>query len=222
MSDETPKGAPAPTAEAESADAIKNVKAEFERKLKNSNAELLNQIQAMLKPSSPTPTPEPKKKVSVFENEEEYARSIKEEVKQEVRSEMGAQEAIRSRQQAALNELYKDFPELGMPDSELSIKAIEVFNAYDATEKTHPLAFKDAVKTAALELGVRPKAKRAKGGDDFSVGGSSSPKTTKAERSEIDQRTAWFAEAVGVDMNNKEVAERIKKNHGRKSYNNWG
>jgi hypothetical protein len=229
MSEEN-KGAPAPegTAAAAPVEEIKNLKAEMNRKMGNleqTNAQLLKQLETMLASTKPAPSPEPKKNVSVFEDEEGYARRIKEETAAEIRAEMAKEKNAMAKQQTIISSLVTEFPELNQGDSTLTKKAVELYNGMADDEKASPVAYKAAVNQAALELGIKPKSKRSADDSDdyvFSGSGTSEPaqRKRKASDSELDPRTEQFAQLVGLELT-KEVKERLTKKHGRKSYSRW-
>jgi hypothetical protein len=213
-------GAAAPNEE------IKNLKSEFNRKIDNlaeTNKQLLNQLNNMAKtlvPPKKPETPQAAKKVSVYEDEEAYARSIKEETKAELREEIQRANQLSSKQQTTIASLVKDFPELNDGESDLAKKAIEIFNAMPEDERNSPVAYKAAVKEAALDLDIKPKSKRKPVDSDdeaFTLSSSSRRDNPRdGGQKKVDRRTALFAEALGVDV--KKVESRINK---RKSFTSW-
>jgi rRNA maturation endonuclease Nob1 len=203
------------------ADPLKNLQAEMNRKMSNleqANAQLLEQLKAMNQPKKA----EAPKKVSVWEDEEAYARSIREQTVREVEEKLSKREQENARQQQTIAALMADFPELSQGDHQLTTRAVEIYNSLDEEDKRSPLAYRAAVKDAALELGIKPKSKRQTGSQDdaYTLGGSSSGKPAK-KSGDLDNRTAEFAALMGVDISKPEVKERLLKKHGRKSYNSW-
>lgn len=224
---ETPESNEPSTESSNSApDPIVNLKAEMNRKLGNltdTNSRLeaqLAAIAASLKPAAPA-TPE--KKVSVFEDEEAFAQSLE----ARVASRLDQVLSQRDQHSATIAALVNDYPELADGSSELTVRAVEIFNSMSPADKASSIAYKTAVQSAALEHGVRPKSKRAKSteNDSFSLGASSGgSEPRRAAKGQLDERTKLFAEAVGLNLDdpkNKASADRIKSNHGRKNYNKW-
>lgn len=187
-------------------DEIKNLKMEFSRKMDNTNA----QLQALLNEmKSSKPAQSEAKPVSVYDNEQEFRRQIKEEAKAEIRSELATKESHNSKYQATINSIVQEYPEVSNTSSELMVRAQEIFASLGDDEKSSPIAMKAAVTSAAAELGIRPKSKRStSSNDNFSLGSGSTPKSTK--KSEIDPRTEAFAKMVGLDLSKPEVRERLK------------
>jgi len=216
-------------------DAVVNLKAEFNRKLGNlseTNARLEAQLAALaaaLPKAAPAQTAVPAKKVSVFDDEEAFAASIEERVSARVDQVLTTREVAQAKNAQLIQGLISEFPELSDGSSDLTLKAVEVYNNMSADDKRAPLAYKAAVQQAALEMGVKPKSKRAKASSDesFSLGSGSgaAEATPRKQKSQgIDPRTKMFAEAVGLNLDdpkNKASAERIANNHGRKNYNKW-
>lgn len=216
-------------------DNITNVKAEFNRKLGNfenkiaslesTNAQLLAAVQAMAKPSAPA---QPNKKIEDvwFDKPQEAAESIVSEAEKRIMTKIDNRNSQLAKQNATLSQLVSDFPELSDGSHDLTKKAVEIYSGMSEDEKTSPLAYKAAVKEAALELGIMPKAKRKETyEEDFSIGGSGSSQyrseSNRQRRGEVDSATAEFARLVGVNIDDPKVKERIKSKHSRRSYNNW-
>lgn len=218
--------APEAAAAASPTDEIKNIKAEMNRKLSNleqSNAQLLAQLQAL---SQPKPAPQTQKKVSVFEDEDAYAQDIISKADRLLEEKLSRRDKEVAKQQAVISGLVSEFPELADTSHSLSRRAVEIYNGFSEEEKVSPIAYKAAVKEAALELDVKPKHKRKASEDEafaLSGSGSSAPKGKRAGAEgdgELDPRTVMFAEMVGMDLT-KEVKERMVKKHGRKTYSKW-
>lgn len=218
----TDKGTPTPKDTSAPADDVKNLKAEFNRKLSNleeNTQRLMAQLQTMTPPKK---SDEPKK-VSVFDDEEAYARQIEDRAEKRIEEKLSRQQAAQAKQQQTIAALVADFPELTDPGHDLTKKAVEIFESFSAEDKASPVAYRAAVREAAEELELKPKSKRkAKASDDesFSLGGRTKV-SPAAKKDEIDPNTLVFAEAVGLKLT-PEVKERLKGKHGRRSYTDWG
>lgn len=229
MSDQD-QGSSAP----EGGESLTNVKAEFSRKLSNieakyssleqTNAQLLATLQAM---SAPKQQAQPNSKIEDvwFDKPQEAAARIKQEAKAELMQELRAEGDRTAKQNATLAQLVSDFPELSDGNHELTKRAVEIYSGLSAEDKTSPIAYRAAVKEAALEMGVMPKSKRSQD-DDFTISGQGSS-TTRSERSPsrqksgIDAATEEFARLIGVNIDDPKVKERIKSKHNRRSYGKW-
>jgi hypothetical protein len=210
-------------------DEIKNLKAEFSRKMSNieqtnkqladSQAALLAQLQSM----APKPAAEKSEKLSdlMYSDPEAYAKKVLDEAERRADARFDSRLNAQSRQQQVIAELVNQFPELNDGDHDFTKAAVAKFNSMSDDLKNSPVAYKTAVMEAALEAGIKPKNKRSEdeayvGRPSGSSGGSRSRKSQ-----DIDPRTAAFAELVGLDISKPEVKERIKNSHGRESYSKW-
>lgn len=219
MSDEQNTGSPEPSSTPNPTEEFKNLKAEMNRKLSNveeTNKRLLEQLQALTQPRQPS-SQEPKK-VSVFDDEEGYARRIKEEATVEIRRELAQQQAAEAKKQATLNQLFQEFPEIGDMENPLTKRALEIYNSLPEDERQSTVAYRDAVKSAALEQGVRPKSKRAKTeGDDFSLSGSSSGRSAP-KKGELTDGHMLAAQLLGLDVSNPETKKSLQSRAERKDW----
>jgi phage terminase small subunit len=217
MADEqNPGGTPPAQAAAPAADEIKNLKAEIDRKLGNVTSSL-NQFMEQMKQQVVPTAPKQEKKLSelIYEDADAYTAKVIEEAERRVETKLSKRDELMQKQQQVINTLVSDFPELSQTDSDLTKKALEIYNSLSNDEKANPLAYRTAVKEAALDLGVKPKSKRTTSSDDsFSLGTEAPRKPAKTDK--LDEATTWFAEMLGRDP--KKVQEVSKK---RKNYNSW-
>ena len=221
---------PIETPAAGEAEPIKNLKAEFDRKTANLDAEakaLRSEVQALvaqLKGSAQPTAPETGKKISVFDDEEAYARQIEERAEQRIEKKMAAQQERQAKYQSVSIQLMADFPELGDKSSPLMQKAQEVFNSLSEEDRAHPLAMKTAVYDAATELDVKPMNKRSRKEDDsFALGSGSGSSSTNKNKgsSDVSENDTMLAQLLGVNIDDPKVRDRIAKKHGRKSYGKY-
>jgi hypothetical protein len=215
------EGSGAPEGQAE--DRLKNLQAEFSRKLSNieeqnkrANEALLAQIASL----APKAAPESKPALDKvwYDNPAEAARIIKEETRAEIRRELDSEREVQSEFAQTTNKLYSDFPELSDESSDLAKLAAEKFAALPQKQKSSAVAMKAAVVEAAAELGVRPKSKRKSGDDSFSMGTSRGNTAAPPKKDDLDPQTERLARMLGVNVDDKEVRKRMSNNHGRKSY----
>lgn len=223
MSDEqTPGGTPPEGGTPPPADErLKNLQAEFSRKLDNTNAQL---AQLMAKLQAPAPTQQqPDKKVSVFDDEEGYAERIKRETAAEIKRELQAQQEAQARVQSTVQTILRDFPEANDESHPLTQRAREIYASLGDAEKANPAAMRTAVLEAAAEQGLKPKSKRSDSDNDgFSLGGSggtSKPRPKSGDQ--IDQATLEFAERLGMPINDPKYIERLKDASKRKDWKHY-
>lgn len=222
---EASEGAPAPQAFEE----LKNLKAEFGRKLSNTESALAeirkqNELLAQQLQAASRPATEAKKLSDVlYENPEKYAEIVKNQAQEEAMKAMAAQQAQQAKQQARVQAIVAEYPELMQTDHALTKRALEIYAQMPDEDKASPVAYQAAVTSAALETGVRPKSKRQASEDDtFSLsGGGSGGKAPSRTPPKVDPRTLEFARSIGIDITDKAVLERMANNHGRKSYGAW-
>lgn len=206
------------------ADPIKNLKAEMDRKLGNletTSSQLLAMMQKMQTPAPKhvAPLSSPKFGDLIFDKPEEAAQLIKNQARDEIKAELAEQNKVYTRQQSTIQKLANDYPELTSNDHELTVKAVEYYNALPADEQSHPLAYQSAVKEAAIELGLKPARLRKKDSDDFVMGGDGQ-RVSRGQAKQEDAYLGQLSEAFGIKLDDK-VKERIKSKHGRRSYTNW-
>lgn len=217
----------AAAAPAQGADEIKNLKAEMTRKLgnteamlaelKRANEALVQQLAGIAKPAAATAQ---QKKLSdiMYEDPEQFAEVVKSSATEQVSRLL----AEREEQQATMSALIAEFPELNQGEHELTKRAVEIYNGLSEKEKKSPLAYQTAVKSAALETGIRPKSKRTSTeADTFSLSGQGAKKTTKKADGELDPATEAVARFLNVDLSDPEVRKRLASNHGRKNWHRY-
>ena len=225
MSD-TSQGGDATKAAADAVAALKNVKEEFTRKQANTDSQLASLKQQnealMSKLNSFTPASfgaqaPAKEELSdlIYSNPERYTQLIEERATKAAEKNIEGRLNAQARGNSTIASLHAEFPELASNDHELTKKAVEIYSALPDDEKSSPLSYKVAVKEAALELGIKPKSKRTDEEQLMSSGGGSGSR--KERKPKISQQTADFAAAVGLDINDPKVKERIEGRQGR----NW-
>lgn len=227
MSDETK----AP--DASKSDELTNLKQEMSRKLGNYESklnELAQTNQQLLQKLSQLTQPKP---ISVrsddddmdklwYDDPKKAAAKIKEQTKAEIMAEYQRDQEMKARTQSTLAALVADYPELNDSNSELTRRAVEIYNGMADGEKTSPIAYKAAVREAASELGVLPVKKRQVSDDDSYTGSSSSSSSNTSRRAakkdDLDPRTIAFAKLVGLNIDDDNVKNRVKE---RAKRTNW-
>jgi hypothetical protein len=197
---------------AQPGDELKNLKAEFNRKLDNSQSRMeqsLAEIKKLISvPASASPSKPASTKVSVFEDEDRYTESVVSEAEKRIETKLSQRDAYNSKLQSTYQAILSDYPEASDTGSDLSKRAVEIYASYSEDEKS-PVAMRAAVASAASELGLKPKSKRQSSSNDgFSLGGSSAQPGKKA--SDLDPTTETWASIMGLDTNDPKVRERLK------------
>lgn len=213
-------------------DLTKNLKEEMNRKfegvqknmnsLQQTNQQLLAELQKMSKQAVSQAATHTTKKIDQiwYDNPEEAKNQIKEETKREIMADIQASNATQNKTNSTLNALVIEFPELADSDNDLTKLAVKIYNEMPDDDKTSPIAYKAAVKEAALEMGIKPRSKRTdQENDDFSLKGSggSQSRNRGNRRGTLDPAVAEFAKLVGVDAGDSKVKERLIRSQNR----NW-
>lgn len=199
-------------------DPIQQVKGEFTRKLSNTEAqitELKKANEAMLAQLKKLTTPPPAPKTEsedvediLYRDPKRYTEIVERRAEERVMSKLRAEQAVQQKQSTVLSSLINEFPELSNNDHELTKKAIELYNNLPDDDKTSPMAYRLAVKEAAMELGVKPRSKRAED-DSYSFGGSSGGTSSRKKKETLDSSTLDFAKIMGLDTSDPKVKERL-------------
>lgn len=226
-------------------DPIKNLKAEFNRKLDHqskqmtdlmaANVRLSTQLSQIAKPAATQAQHE--------EDDEEFdaydPKSVKKAIDKAVNKQVGAKAdefMEQQRRQSALQELGVDYPELGDGNSDLSKLAVQVFETLNPNLRASAEGYKLAVREAAAKLGVMPMNKRNRNDrqDDDSVdeeftslpgrsgAAGSSNRASKKKETELDPDTLASAQLMGLDTSDPKVVARLKKHAQRKNWGRYG
>lgn len=214
VKNETQQGQAAPPQ-----DEIKNLKAEMNRKLDNTTAQLQALLDQMKKPTAPTET---KKAPSVFEDEEAFAASIEQRAAERIRKEQEATQAAQARYQNTVQGILREYPEAADEASDLMKRAKEIYGALGDDERNSPLAMKAAVAEAASEIGLKPKSKRPQNDDDsFALSGSTQSTRRSSREPDLDPATVAFAKALGQPVDDPKYLERLKAAAKRKNWKKY-
>jgi hypothetical protein len=130
---------------------------------------------------------------------------------------LGAQQQVNSTMSALIN----DYPELGDQSSELSKRAVSIYQSLPAHIKADPIAYKAAVRDAAAELGLQVKTKRSsnQSSDNFSTSSSQGSKPSQRNASpKVDPGVVAIAERLGLNTSDPKVIERLAQ---RSQRNDW-
>lgn len=205
----------------------KNIKAEFDRKLGNTESKLTEiekqnkslseklstLISAISTPAKAQTQDEENLSSMIYDNPDKFASTIEERISKKVESVLNKNTEENVKRNTVIAELTSNYPELSQGDSALTKKALELYNTLSQEERSNPISYKYAVTQAASELGVKPKSQRSD--DDFvmSSGGTSgeAPRRRSKNKDEIPDDVARVAAMFGRDLKDPKVKERLKK-----------
>lgn len=199
-------------------DPLKNLKAEFSRKLDNVASELAEQrkINEQLLSSLRAPVQQPQQKELsdlMYTDPEAYAAAIAAKAEKAVNEKL----AVRDRQTSVIQQIVQEYPETADQNHPLTKRAVEIYTSFGADEKASPVAYRAAVAEAAVELGVKPKSKRPVD-DEPSMGSSSySPRQSRRAKAQLDPATEQFAAIMGLDLSDSKTKDNLMK----RSQRNW-
>jgi hypothetical protein len=157
----------------------------------------------------------------VYSNPAEYARRVTEKATKQATQ--AVQHTLTQQQQTntVLTQLASEYPELSDNSSELTTKAVNIYKQMSPEERLSPSAYKIAVRDAAADLGLLPKARRAKASNNEpNIGNSNNAvndiakgqqRAAAKNTSKASERTLAFAELMGLDVSKKEVIENLNK-----------
>ncbi len=196
-------------------DPIKNLKAEFDRKtsnIENQLKETTNYLKQVVEQTK-KPTPKPQEETRSFrdkfyDNEDAAAEELVERAVSKATEVIKRGSAAEAKRNEVANAIYQDYPEAADQGSDLFKKASEKYSAMSEEDKASPIAMKLAFREAAEDLEVKPKSKRPKLDDGFSVSGSRSTRPSK-EATELPEGTLQLAALMGLNVNDAKVKESL-------------
>lgn len=202
--------APDPIAQlkGETSRKLDNVNAQLE-KLAQANALLIEKLTAVAPAKKAAPEQEEDLSTLAYTDPAKYAAVIEERTTAKITAQLTKREEAQARTNAVMNELTNEYPEITDAKSDLSKKALEIYNSIPEHERNTTAAFKLAVKEAAMEIGVKPKSKRSD--DENFMGPSGGVPTSRSRRqaTKLSPETEQWAALLGVDLSDKEVHDRV-------------
>jgi hypothetical protein len=208
------------------ADEIKNLKAEFSRKMDNlaaANAQLMQQLQTIVKPhqqAQTQPSAEPEFDKLWFDNPGKAAQLIEERAEKRINDRLAKQAEVTRKQNEVVSALVQEFPQLQNPSSDLAKEALKIYQSYGEDERNNPASYRAAVNEAALKKGVKPRSMGGEEDEAFSMGGSRSGSTggKAPKKGELDERVSLAAQLLGLDVNDQATKKSLAK---RQTRENW-
>jgi hypothetical protein len=178
--------------------------------LQKTNELLLSKLTQLTQPAA---APRQKQDLStlLYNDPDAYAAEIERRAEERAMARVNQQQAQAAKTGNVIAELQAEFPEIADSNNELTKKAVEMYNNLPDDEKNSSLAYKVAVKAAALELGVKPRSKRPV--DEVPMGSSSNHRSSNSRRSsnKLSTETEQLAAIFGIDTSKSDVKERMIK-----------
>jgi hypothetical protein len=199
-------------------------------KLAQDNERLSKQLEALtstltsaLSPKKQEPVDEEDLEALIYKDPRAYARKVEERASKNAEAMINNKLNSQNQANQVMAKLTSDYPELADANSELTKRAVEVYNSLSTSEKKSPNSYNLAVREAAAELGLQTKAKRKSSGDDFMLSGgrSGGPSSGSKRGDELSDATLEFAERLGMNIKDKKVIENLKARAGRKSWSKY-
>lgn len=157
-----------------------------------------------------------------------YAARVRAEAKAEAARLVDERLSQQSNSNAILSQLGSEYPELNEANSELTLRAVDIYKKMSPQDRQSPLAYKAAVRDAAADLGILPKNKRKATSSsetpDISSGSSGSGSTgsgSSQKSKKLDANTLAFAQLLGLNTKDPKVVESITKRAQRTSWKKY-
>jgi hypothetical protein len=158
-----------------------------------------------------------------YSNPKEYARRVTMEARKEAQKTVSQAFQQQQDTNSRLAQLAQEYPELADNNSDLTKKAVDIYKNMPEDERMERNAYKVAVREAAAELALLPKAKRTAAAEPNISGKGSEPSkgrgSSSSSSSKIDEKTLEIARLMGLNVDDKKQLERLQKRAERK---NWG
>lgn len=217
-------------------DPIKNVKAEFDRKLDNVIKQQNEQLQAILAQVTETMRPQQQQQVQpqksmkelIYEDADAAAALITQQAVAAASRVVDQRVEQSQRATQTVNEVIAVYPEFGQANSEAAALAIKKMSQLPKDQQGNALATKTVMYEAAAELGLVPAKARKQSNDDdsFSVSGGSSRGSGQRSRNsdkskDVSPDTLEFAQLMGIDISDPKRLEGLKKASQRTKWNKY-
>jgi len=224
-------------------DPIKNLKAEFNRKLENiqklteqtsqESAQALQQISSQIS-SMNQPKVETVNTDSLedlrYTDPDLYLEKKEAALEKKIEDKVLGKVEVQTQKTSTINQLLSDYPELKDQASALYKKAVSISSQMNPNVNNTAEGYKLAVREAALELDLLPINKRRSeeieeeeemedNMDEFIGGGGGGSKSSSRNKNkkskDLDQKVAITAEVFGVNPDDPEVRKRLIENQKR-------
>lgn len=218
------------------AEAIKNLKAEQDRKLsnieqsiQNSLANLPHLIQQQVSSMAPRVPEQSASAVDPYEDPQGYQQQLLEQVAKIVDNKVNG--AIQHYEQSTVekSQLYTEFPELTDQSHPMTQAVIQRYQSLSPEQrKDGDQHLKSIVYQVASERGIRPKQYRDSGSEDFSLSSKSgestvAPKKEPSKHEGVDEKSVIWAELLKkagapININKEKDMAKLKEFSQRKDW----
>ncbi len=210
-------------------DPVRNLKAEMNRKLSNSDAklqELANTNMALMQKleeisrsvSKPQSAQNHEDMSDIFyKDPSRFAQIVEERASAKAEKAASQREQAMRKTQGVLGQLQNEFPELADSGADLTRKSVEIYNSLPDEEKASSMSYRLAVQSAAIELGIQPKSKRPVSDEPTGSSSSNGRSGSSRRKEKLTPETEELAAIFGIDTSKSEVKERLIKSTNR----NW-
>lgn len=205
-------------------DPVQNVKAEFQRKYGNLEAEVQSLKQAnqalmeRLTPKAKASQSEASDDIGedeIYTDPKGFANKLVNKVSTVIESRLETRTRAETERQQTLMALAGEYPELQQQGSDMYTETLKALQGLPQDAQQSPLGYRTAVYQAAATLGLQPKSKRSKSDmkDDFSFAGQKGGSTKKKRdpENEVDDKVMDWAKLLGVPHTKDEDIEDLKK-----------
>ncbi len=219
-------------------DPMQNLKAEYNRKLENMQANMQatiaeqnRQLQAILdglvqsKQQQAPSAPAKSLKDLMYDDPEAFAEHIAQRADRVADEKINRTVQANQATQNVVFEMQNKFPEFAQSGSEAAKMALEKAQAVPQHLRGTPEGIRLAMQEAALELGLVPASKRrSSNNDDFSVSGQSSRGGNRSSsgKKDIPEDTMTWARLLDPSIEgDPKRMEQLKKSVNRKNFNRY-
>jgi hypothetical protein len=217
MSDQNP-GNNAPDTQ----DPYKNLKAELDRKISNTSTEVTEMRKAnealtaqiaelTRKIVAPAPAATQSEDLSdlFYKDPARYAQIVADRAAAQADKIARQREDATRKTNTTLANLQNEYPELSDSSSELTKKAVEIYNSLPDDERNSSMAYKLAVQSAAVDLGVKPRSKRPVDDEPMGNPSYSGGRGGRRQSNKLDPATEELAQMFGLDTSKADVKDSL-------------
>lgn len=205
-------------------DVIKNLKAEFGRKFENlsQSNERMEALIAQLAESRSEKAQVPQQDLGdlIYEDPDKALREMEARITKTAEQKISQRVERQQKTQQTVATFQSKYPELqdeGHPAYKAALKSFETLPEH---LKGTPEGAQMAILQAVADFGLQPKQRRKGGTDNFSVSSKAGAQGSKGSAPKEDRRMLAFAEAMGLDVQDKKVVERLSKT-GERNFKEW-
>ena len=217
------------------AEAIKNLKAEQDRKLSNLEQSIQNSLATLphlIQQQVAAAAPQPKQEaVDPYEDPKAFQDQLLAQVASVVDNKISGAIQTYENRTVEKSQLYSDFPELSDQRHPMTQAVIQRYQALTPEQKKDAdQQLKSIVYQVASEQGIKPQQFRESQTDDFSLSGNRgekhvAPKKEPDKLEGVEEGSVTWAEILHkagapIDLSKEEDAQKLQKYAQRKNWTN--